>query len=64
MLHMAEGSRVLGMRAVPNGTHAAIQPHGVCPVSARGLPTVTRGLTQLLELNNQQREDYREDSDN
>ena len=49
LLRKEEGSRMADTSTVPRGTHAVIQRHGVCTVNARGLPTVTPGLTHFRD---------------
>jgi hypothetical protein len=46
---MEEGSRGARAIMVVSGGKAVIQRHGVCAVNARGLPTVTPGLTHFRD---------------
>ena len=49
LLRMEKGSRMVETSMVVSGGNAVIHHHGVCAVNARGLPTVTPGLTHLRD---------------
>ena len=49
MMHIAEDTRVVVMSMVFRGVHVVIHCYGVCSVNARGLPTVTQGLTRFRD---------------